>query len=126
MINVIDPSKCCGCTACASICTHNAISMCPDNLGFLYPKTDMSKCVDCGLCDSVCTFNDNYDISLNFKEPEAFGVRHKNSFEVDTSRSGAAFIAFLPLASNIGRFFSIKINSLCSSSSMFLLNILII
>lgn len=94
MINVIDPSKCCGCTACASICTHNAISMCPDNLGFLYPKTDMSKCVDCGLCDSVCTFNDNYDISLNFKEPEAFGVRHKNSFEVDTSRSGAAFIAF--------------------------------
>ena len=93
MININDPKDCCGCTACASICTHDAITMIPDILGFLYPKINLSKCVDCGLCDKVCTFNNDYDCSLNLPHPEAYGARHKNMREVETSRSGAAFIA---------------------------------
>ena len=28
---------CCGCSACATICPVCAISMCPDEKGFLYP-----------------------------------------------------------------------------------------
>ena len=36
----------------------------------------------------------SYDRSLNLKEPLAFAVRHKDIHEVETSRSGAAFIAF--------------------------------
>lgn len=93
MINITDPKDCCGCTACASICAHDAISMKPDAMGFLYPEVDKSKCVDCGLCDKVCAFNDNYDQSLNLPQPEAYGARHKDMNEVETSRSGAAFIA---------------------------------
>ena len=93
MINITDKSKCCGCTACASVCTHDAISMEPDTLGFLYPKVDESKCIDCGLCEKVCQFNDNYDKSLNLPCPDVYGARHKNMDEVMKSRSGAAFAA---------------------------------
>ena len=49
MIQINNPADCCGCTACASICAHDAITMKPDALGFLYPEVDKEKCVDCGL-----------------------------------------------------------------------------
>lgn len=93
MIQIKDKSDCCGCTACASICPKDAITMEPDTLGFKYPKVDLSKCIDCGLCEKVCAFNDSYDKSLNLKEPEIYAVRHKDMHEIETSRSGAAFIA---------------------------------
>ena len=93
MIRIEHPEDCCGCTACASICPHNAISMKPDTLGFLYPEVDMEKCVDCGLCEKVCAFNDNYDTSLSLSQPDVYAARHKDMQEIETSRSGAAFIA---------------------------------
>lgn len=93
MIRITDPSQCCGCTACASVCPHDAITMQPDVMGFLYPTVDAEKCIDCGLCEKVCAFNDNYDKSLNLPLPEAYAARHKDMQEVETSRSGAAFIA---------------------------------
>lgn len=93
MINILDPSQCCGCTACASVCAHDAITMQPDALGFLYPEVDVAKCTDCGLCEKVCAFHDDYDKSLNLSQPLAYGARHKDMNEVATSRSGAAFIA---------------------------------
>lgn len=93
MINITDKADCCGCTACASICVHDAIAMKPDTLGFLYPVVDKEKCVDCGLCEKVCAFNDHYDVSQNLPKPDAYAARHKDICEVETSRSGAAFIA---------------------------------
>ena len=93
MIRINDPADCCGCTACASICNHDAITMEPDALGFLYPKVDESKCTDCGLCEKVCAFNDNYDKSLNLLKPDAYAARHKDMNEIMKSRSGAAFVA---------------------------------
>lgn len=93
MIKLTNPADCCGCTACASICMHDAITMKPDKLGFLYPDVDESKCTDCGLCEKVCAFHDNYDKSLNLPLSDAYAARHKDMKEVETSRSGAAFIA---------------------------------
>lgn len=93
MIQIKDKADCCGCTACASICPKDAITMEPDTLGFKYPKVDLDKCIDCGLCEKVCAFNDNYDKSPNLKEPEIYAARHKDIHEIETSRSGAAFIA---------------------------------
>ncbi len=93
MVAIKNPSECCGCTACASICNNNAISMQPDALGFLYPIIDKDKCTECGLCEKVCAFHDNYDKSMNLSEPQAYATRHKNMEEVETSRSGATFIA---------------------------------
>ncbi len=93
MIHITDPADCCGCTACASVCIHDAIIMQPDALGFLYPVADKEKCIDCGLCEKVCAFNENYDKSLNLDIPIAYAARHKDMREVESSRSGAAFIA---------------------------------
>lgn len=93
MIEITNKADCCGCTACASICASEAIVMKPDALGFLYPEVDKEKCVECGLCEKVCAFNDYYDTSENFDTPFAWGARHKDMNEVETSRSGAAFIA---------------------------------
>lgn len=93
MIRIKDKADCCGCTACASICPKDAITMEPDTLGFKYPKVDLNKCIDCGLCEKVCAFNDHYDKTLNLKAPEIYAARHKDIYEIETSRSGAAFIA---------------------------------
>ena len=65
----------------------------PDALGFLYPQVHTDLCVDCGQCESVCAFNDHYDTSLNLPRPLVYGARHKDMSQVETSRSGAAFIA---------------------------------
>ena len=76
-----------------SICGHDAITMEPNALGFLYPKVNLDKCVDCKLCEKVCAFNDHYDTSLNLPTPDVYGARHKDPKQVASSRSGAAFIA---------------------------------
>lgn len=93
MIKIIDKADCCGCTACVSICPKDAILMEPDILGFKYPKVDLEKCIDCGLCEKVCAFNANYDKSLNLDDPDIYAARHKDIHEIETSRSGAVFIA---------------------------------
>lgn len=93
MINIIERETCCGCSACASICPNDAILMQPDGLGFMYPIVDNNKCVNCGLCVSVCSFNESYDKSLNLEMPLAYAMRHKDIREVESSRSGAVFIA---------------------------------
>ncbi|WP_132014033.1 4Fe-4S dicluster domain-containing protein [Hydrogenispora ethanolica] len=50
--------SCCGCTACYAICSSNAITMEPDEEGFLYPVVDARKCVRCYKCLSVCAFKE--------------------------------------------------------------------
>lgn len=93
MIQVQDKRECCGCTACASICNHEAIHMQVDEMGFKYPVVDISKCVECGLCEKVCAFQEHYDTASNYQEPFVYAVRHKNNKEIKTSRSGAMFTA---------------------------------
>ena len=93
MVKGIKPYQCCGCSACASVCNHGAISMVPDALGFVYPRIAEDRCVDCGLCDKVCSFNENYVSLLEFSEPLAFAARQKDVGEVMRSRSGGVFAA---------------------------------
>ena len=47
-------NECTDCTACSSICAHNAIQVRSDLMGFRYPQKDLTKCVNCGLCEKVC------------------------------------------------------------------------
>lgn len=51
-----DSENCCGCTACYAVCPVQAISMNPDEEGFLYPTVDAAKCIRCYRCLSVCAF----------------------------------------------------------------------
>lgn len=93
MINVSNKSNCCGCTACASICNHDAITMKPDELGFLYPSVDITKCVNCGLCEKVCQFHPGYKRYDNFEQPLAYSLRLKDEDQLMRSQSGGAFFA---------------------------------
>ena len=101
-IDISNPANCCGCTACESICPHNAIQMEADGLGFLYPKINNDLCVDCGLCQKVCKFQGIYIPADSFEQPEVYGVRHTNEAELARSQSGAAFWAFAEYLLKVG------------------------
>ena len=87
-IVIHSPENCCGCTACASSCKYGAISMCPDEYGFIYPKIDESKCIDCGLCSKMCQFKSDYKRFANYDEPFVYAARQINLAEVSKSQTG--------------------------------------
>lgn len=91
MIRIANPKDCCGCTACASICPHDAIKMKPDALGFLYPLKDESKCNDCGVCEKVCAFHYDYNRMELFDAPLVYGAYNRNPMVVKESQSGGIF-----------------------------------
>lgn len=90
-IQIDDKSKCCGCTACKSICPKNAIEMEEDEEGFLYPVVNEEKCVNCGLCKSVCPILNK--IKEQKKEQKAYLVNNKDEHIRFQSTSGGAFTA---------------------------------
>jgi coenzyme F420-reducing hydrogenase beta subunit len=65
----------------------------PDDLGFFYPEVNSTLCTDCGACNTVCAFQNGYNAENNLNTPLVFAARHKNMQEIETSRSGAMFIA---------------------------------
>ena len=96
MINISDPSKCCGCSACVAVCPHDAISMQPDKLGFPYPTINAEKCVDCGLCDAVCSFVPDVDAHEDVPKDvrvDVIAARHNDGEILAQSQSGGAFSA---------------------------------
>lgn len=93
MIQVLDRKECCGCTACASICAHNAIYMRSDQMGFLYPFVNENYCVDCGLCNHVCQFKFDYKRYDNYEIPIAYVARLKDELQLRRSQSGGVFYA---------------------------------
>ena len=52
-IGILQKEYCTGCSMCANICHHNAISMISDTEGFLFPQVNLN-CTNCGLCASRC------------------------------------------------------------------------
>lgn len=90
MIEINDKAKCCGCTACKSICPKDAIEMFEDEEGFLYPKVNKEKCINCGLCEKVCpVLNANEEK----KEQKAYIFQNCDDKVRRESTSGGAFSA---------------------------------
>lgn len=96
MIEVTNPKSCCGCTACISICRHNAISMVPDVEGFLYPRTNIEKCIDCGLCNKVCPIEHGEGLK---KLPKGvYALTNKDCDVLKLSSSGGVFSSIISYA----------------------------
>lgn len=83
--------KCCGCASCANKCTREAITMLPNNEGFLHPTINTMKCIECGLCEKVCP--GIFPIKTTENSPCAFVVQHKDDEIRRQSTSGGAFTA---------------------------------
>lgn len=83
--------NCCGCTACANICPHDAIIMEADELGFIYPHINYEKCVDCGLCVKICQFGTDYQRENKWATPIVYAARLKDRDQLSRSQSGGAF-----------------------------------
>jgi coenzyme F420-reducing hydrogenase beta subunit len=54
MINILEKTNCCGCSACIQRCPKQCISLHEDEEGFLYPKVNLDICIDCRLCEKFC------------------------------------------------------------------------
>lgn len=83
---------CCGCSACCSICPQQAITMKPDEEGFLYPEIEQTACVDCGCCAAICPIT----VGGNYKKsgiPKFYVARHKSPAVLRNSTSGGVFTA---------------------------------
>lgn len=89
-MNLVGNSKCCGCSACVSICPYHAIKMEDDREGFRYPFVDMLKCSQCGLCQSVCP--ERRTDKQEYCNGEAYAAFNVNKDERDESSSGGLFI----------------------------------
>ena len=100
LIDETNKKDCCGCTACASICPKNAITMKEDFEGFLYPVIDKDKCINCGLCDKTCPIK-NKNIKKE-KFEEAYTLRVKDKEILKSSTSGGFFTPIAEYIINIG------------------------
>jgi Coenzyme F420-reducing hydrogenase, beta subunit len=85
--------NCSGCTACANICSKNAIKMKMDEKGFLYPDIDNNKCINCKMCINICPFNTLHIDSTQSINTTVYASKHVNSNVVNNSSSGGAFTA---------------------------------
>ena len=82
-------SECTGCGACVSICPRKAITMCPDEEGFLYPVVDQALCISCDLCEKRCPVgheHPEHDVKM-------LGAQHVDCEVRRQSSSGGVFTA---------------------------------
>lgn len=81
--------QCCGCGACSNACKKKAISMLPDNEGFLYPAVNKELCNDCNLCKTVCPSLNLRDSLLG--ESQVYAAKNKDLQQRTNSSSGGMF-----------------------------------
>lgn len=89
----LNKELCSGCSACAQICSHGAISMNADSEGFIYPKINESLCVECGLCEKVCPYIESEKKNVKNSSPEVNAAWHLDEDIRKVSSSGGIFTA---------------------------------
>lgn len=89
MIEIKEKEKCCGCTACYSVCPKEAIAMQADEEGFKYPIVDREKCVKCNLCEKVCPMLHQKTVNVGISAK--YAIQNKDADERNLSTAGGAF-----------------------------------
>ena len=84
-----DPSLCCGCGACISVCAHAALAFRINDEGYKEPVLDENACVNCGLCDKVCPMMNANKVQCSPKQ--VYAAINKNVETLKQSSSGGAF-----------------------------------
>lgn len=82
--------QCCGCAGCYAVCPCNAIKMCEDEEGFLYPNIDEKRCVHCGMCQQVCSFAEKKNCTDD-SDIQGFAAYCKDELIRKNSSSGGLF-----------------------------------
>ncbi len=80
---------CTGCTACASACPRNCISMIADTEGFCFPIVNVKCCVKCGLCEKSCPILN--PIAIDRSPIKSYAAYSKNETMRMCSSSGGLF-----------------------------------
>lgn len=92
IIHLASTDQCTGCSACASICPTNSITMKLDKEGFLQPYIDTDTCISCHKCEKTCPIISPVDIPTDF-ETQAFAAINKDEAVRMRSSSGGMFHA---------------------------------
>ena len=89
MITLAKKEFCTGCSACASACPKNCISMNADKAGFRFPSINKDLCIDCGLCEKSCPVIN--PISFDGKTIDAYAAYSQDESIRMQSSSGGLF-----------------------------------
>lgn len=89
-MNLTQPKEsCCGCGACKDACHKKAITMKPDEHGFVYPVIDGELCVGCGICYNICALK-NSELK---NSPQSCYAGITAATDIIKSSSGGVFAA---------------------------------
>jgi NAD-dependent dihydropyrimidine dehydrogenase PreA subunit len=90
-------ATCCGCKACALVCSKQAISFIADGEGFQIPVVDEGACVGCGLCTKACPALNSGASFGSADQLECYAFQYHDEVVRKNSASGALFPAFAKL-----------------------------
>lgn len=84
---------CTGCSACAQRCPAGAISMIPDEEGFVRASVNPKACIHCNLCNKVCPVGEGKENAAHDARA-AYATWNANLPELQKSSSGGLFSLF--------------------------------
>lgn len=90
MITIENKEKCCGCSACVSICPVNCLQMQMDEEGFYYPVANTEACINCNRCEKVCPYLADH-ADMRAKTRAFYGCQHPDDMVRMKSTSGGGF-----------------------------------
>ncbi|MBO7637311.1 MAG: Coenzyme F420 hydrogenase/dehydrogenase, beta subunit C-terminal domain [Paludibacteraceae bacterium] len=109
-IRTQDKKLCCGCTACAAICEHKAISMQEDYEGFLFPVLDNDLCVNCGLCDKVCPMGSDHQANSGQDQKSYLAISEHPEHYCQSATIGICTILARLFVENGGKVFGVSLD----------------
>lgn len=91
-------NRCFGCGACFQICPKGAITMLPNDEGFLFPLINNDACIECNLCSKVCpVVEQNLAGIQNPLSSNVYAAWNNDKAQLMESTSGGIF----PLLANV-------------------------